>query len=643
MENRFLDSLEKALAEAEKGTAAHVDALNDLAPAVWATDVDRASDLIHEAHDLAVKIGHERGLAYARRGLAMLNFTRGDVETALELLVPAQKYMEEHDEPGGLADVHLAFAYIYWSFGDFRRGFDEGESALELAEKSGDAIRQGWALAALGGFYHDWSDHAKSLECYERAHALFLEAGNLSGQARCHNGIGNAHHLLGEHEKALECQERSLELHRRAPNPMGASKALNDIGLILQSMGRYDEALDYHQQSLEIREARRYLPGSATSMLDIANLYIVLRKYDQARDMLDRALVMCEKIKSKPKLRRAHELFSRLYRDLGEFEMAMVHFENFHRLTEEVFSEDFQQRLKNLRLANEIEARERDAEIERLKNVELREKNEQLEKTLRELHGAQAQLLQDGKMAALGNLTAGLVHEVNTPVGAIKSSADTTLRAIERLYNDLFPDGAGETDRHLRSIIDVLHMNARTTLSSAERIETISRSLKNFSRLDEAPFQRVDIHEGIDAALTLIEPEMNEKIEVVKQYGELPKVFVYPSELNQVFMNILLNAVQASADGGTLTIRTSPDEGRVHVEISDTGRGIPPDKLEHLFEPGFTRKYATIRMRTGLYTSYNIVRNHLGELTVDSTVGEGTTFRISIPGDLEKHIGGAAA
>jgi len=228
-------------------------------------------------------------------------------------------------------------------------------------------------------------------------------------------------------------------------------------------------------------------------------------------------------------------------------------------------------------------------------------------------------------------------------VGAIKSSADTALRAVERLYNELFPDGNTEANRNLRSVVDVLHMNARNTLSSAERIERISRSLKNFSRLDEAPFQRVDVREGIDSALTLIEPEIQAGVSIVKKYGDVPPVFVYPSELNQVFMNILLNAVQATTDGDTITIDVSAADGHIHVAIADTGRGIPPEKLEHLFEPGFTRKYTTIRMRTGLYTSYNIVRNHLGELAVESEPGKGTTFRISIPTDLERRMSGNAA
>jgi signal transduction histidine kinase len=642
MRGKVIESIEARLRAAPEGTVEHVDALNDLAWEVWSRDLDYAGELVERAHDQSRALEYEKGFAYAQRGTGLLAYGRGDVERGLGDLSAACAWFAEHGDRVGEAQANTGLAYIYWGFGDFRRGFDLAEKALALYREVDDADGQGWTLTALGGFYHDWNDHAKSLEFYQRAHNIFLETENIIGQARALNGIGNAHHLLGEYDAALAYQDKSLELHRSVNNEFGEGKAFNDIGLILQSMGKYEEAIEYHDKSLAIREGRGYLQGLSTCLLDLARAYIALRNYGEAAGMLGRALVTSEKIKSKPKMRRAHELFSQLYRDTGEFDVAMVHYENFHRLTEEVFNEDFEQKLKNLRAAHEIEASEKEAEIQRLRNVELYDKNVQLEETLRELRNAQAQLLQDGKMVALGSLVAGLVHEVNTPVGAIMSSADTALRAVERLYGDL--DGAedDEPTRRRRSLVDLLHLNAQNTLASAERIRRIAMSLKNFARLDEAPFQRVDVHEGIDSTLTLIGPELRDGVRVTRVYGELPRVYVYPSELNQVFMNLLLNAAQAFDKDGTIAIRTWAGDGRVQVEIADDGRGIAPEKLIHLFEPGLTHKHTTVRMRTGLYTSYNIVRNHLGELTVESTPGRGTTFLVSIPDNLETMIGGGA-
>jgi len=292
----------------------------------------------------------------------------------------------------------------------------------------------------------------------------------------------------------------------------------------------------------------------------------------------------------------------------------------------------------------EREAAAREAQLQREMNAELRETNEQLQKTLEELRNTQAQILQDGKMAALGSLVAGLAHEINTPVGTIKSAADINRRALERI-RDAMESGEDPADaiEQVRQLADVLQLNANNTAVGAERIERIVRSLRTFTRLDQAGFQRTDIHEGLDSALTLLGPEVPRGVTIERDYGEVPAIFAYPGELNQVFMNIIVNALQAFDEkGGKVTIRTRAAEGRVHVEIADEGRGIPEDKIAHLFEPGFTRKHATVRMRTGLYTSSHTVRNHLGDLTVNSRVGEGTTFRISIPDNLDELLSEAA-
>ncbi len=272
-----------------------------------------------------------------------------------------------------------------------------------------------------------------------------------------------------------------------------------------------------------------------------------------------------------------------------------------------------------------------------MKNVELRDKNERLEEALTELRNAQAQLIQDGKMAALGHITAGLAHEINNPVGAIKSAADVSRRVLDRLRRAQ-TDGGGpiEMNEEARRLVGLLDMNVGNTELASESLERIVRSFRAFTRVDEAPFQKADIHEGLDATLTLLRPDIPAGVEVVRDYGALPEIHMYPSEMNQVFMNLIVNALQAMEGSGAITVRTWAQDGHVNVEIHDSGKGIPQERLERLFEPGFTRKHTTVRMRTGLYTSRNIIRNHFGELNVESKLGEGTRFHIRVPEGLDR-------
>ncbi|MFQ5932583.1 MAG: PAS domain S-box protein [Nitrospiraceae bacterium] len=265
---------------------------------------------------------------------------------------------------------------------------------------------------------------------------------------------------------------------------------------------------------------------------------------------------------------------------------------------------------------------------------ELKKANEELEKTLQQLKKMQHQLVMQEKMATLGNLVAGIAHEVNSPIGAINSAADVSRRCIDTVTEVL------ETSESLEDIkkrgaversMELLKENNQVALTAGNRISSIIRSLKVFSRLDEARFTKLDLHDGIDSVLTLIQHQIPEGTRVVKQYGELPQIFGYADELNQVFMSLLLNACQAIEGAGEITISTCAEGNQVYVEISDTGKGIPPETLDNLFDLGFTTKSTRIGMGMGLFSAYNIVQKHEGEIRITSEVGKGTTVSTSLP------------
>lgn len=632
--------LERIIAEPDADPAERAEAMAELGWTVWTTDQPRAEQLSRDALRIAEESGFERARALAKRNVGLLMFRGVNLEESLGHLTDALHWFESNGDERGEADVRLGLAYLYWNFGEFKRGLDEGLKALRLYQTAGELTGQGWALSALGGFYHDWNDLGQSREYYEKSIGFFEKTGNQVGIGRALNGIGNALSLMGRHEEALEFQTRSLAAHESANNEFSAAKTLNDIGLILQRQDRHDEALEYHRRSLEIRKKRSYALGEVTCLLDIGNAHIVRREYDEALDALNKALVLAEQVRSKPKMCRAHELLSNLYRDLTQFDTALVHFENFHRIREEVYHEDSETQLKNVRTTYEIEAAEREAEIYRLKNVELKDKNDELEETLNKLQNAQAQLVQAGKMAALGNLVAGLTHEVNSPIGAIKSATDITNRAIQKFgaFADRSVGGAVVDDGELNKLVEVLRVSTETAAAGTGRIEKILRSLQSFSRVDEAEFQKADVRDGLESTLTLIAPEIPAGVEIVREYGEVPACYMYPGELNQVFMNLLLNAIDAVGDSGVVKIKTWAANGSVNIAVSDNGKGIPGEQIDTLFDPGFTTKRSQVRMRTGLYTSYNVIQKHHGEIHVDSEQGRGTTFTITFPDRLEQLV-----
>ncbi|MBD3401853.1 hypothetical protein GF420_03080 [candidate division GN15 bacterium] len=277
-------------------------------------------------------------------------------------------------------------------------------------------------------------------------------------------------------------------------------------------------------------------------------------------------------------------------------------------------------------------------ELEKARALE--QAHRELSETNRTLRETQSQLVQSEKMASLGSLVAGIAHELNTPIGAVHSIHQTLMRAIANIRELLEREQPGriEEDPVLKRNFAAIDDANRVITSGADRVTTIVRRLRSFARLDEAELKTVDIHEGIEDTLTLIHHEIKHHITIDRRYGTLPEIACYPGQLNQVFLNLLNNARQAITGEGTITIQTSHSDGWVIIKISDTGSGIAPEHVKRIFDPGFTTKGVGVGTGLGLSICYQIIRQHRGDISVDSTVGEGTTFTIRLPDDLDKRL-----
>jgi two-component system NtrC family sensor kinase len=259
-------------------------------------------------------------------------------------------------------------------------------------------------------------------------------------------------------------------------------------------------------------------------------------------------------------------------------------------------------------------------------------------------------------MASLGQLAAGVAHELNNPAGFIYGNMDFLSDAVdanERLLT--LYDSASLSDR-LREQVKALkaeidYENALCDLRSiigdcrggAERICEVVQNLRLFSRLDEAEVKKVDIHEGLESTVRLLSQYYGSgRLTLERAYGGLPPVDCYAGQLNQVWMNLLVNAAQASNPHGAVSVETRLEGGRVVVKVSDNGRGIAPEHLDKIFDPFFTTKPVGEGTGLGLSISYGIVERHGGSIGVESVPGAGTTFTVTIPVDVkgEKAVGG---
>jgi len=326
--------------------------------------------------------------------------------------------------------------------------------------------------------------------------------------------------------------------------------------------------------------------------------------------------------------------------------------QRFYELTGSPIRDENGQTIAGLELARDVTPRiklERNVEIRSRQlsstNVQLRHTNEQLQEVIDDLKKTQLILVNAEKMASLGVLVSGLAHEINNPLNFVSASIKLlteNLKALMELLNEYehlhLPDESrAEIDRMKQAIeydyvLSDIEKIIKNITTGADRMKQIVENLRTFSRVDATRQENVNITEGLDSTLQILHHLYKDRIKIVKDYRPLPKITGNPGQLNQVFMNILHNAIQAIPERGTISICVEPLEPRqVRIAIHDDGVGISAEDQRQIFDPFFTRKKVGEGTGLGLSISYGIVKEHGGVLRVESEVGKGSTFFIELP------------
>lgn len=311
-------------------------------------------------------------------------------------------------------------------------------------------------------------------------------------------------------------------------------------------------------------------------------------------------------------------------------------------------------------LRSRIKTGERIVQLEREHHTmqdELIQKNKRLDDTLADLKATQSQILQSEKMASIGQLAAGVAHEINNPIGFIGSNLDALtdymgdvtdlLEKYQKLQNTLkgagnsFPEevqtllkdlSQTEEDIELDYLMEDIPELLNDCKDGTQRVGKIVSDLKSFAHPGNEKQMLIDLNSGLDTTLNVVYNEIKYKASVAKDYGTISMVEGFPQKINQVFMNILVNAAQAIEEKGEINISTLMEGSNVVVKISDNGCGISPENIPKVFDPFFTTKEIGKGTGLGMNIAYNIIEEHHGTIAVESEPGKGTTFIISLPG-----------
>jgi signal transduction histidine kinase len=570
--------------------------------------------------------------------LGRLRLGFGDDRGAIEAFERCLEREAVLGRPDSQATILINLAYCSFRLGEHTASAEYCTRARDLFEEAHDDIGVGRTLLMLGSIFRELNDPVEALRAYEAILSIDgadddIEAKRLDAKARF--SIGQVHRDMGDFTGALDDYHRALALFEELADPHSPILVRMEIAMALKALDEVAAATEQLQIALPASKAIGDRHLTATLTANLGSCLADLERFDEALTALESARDELEELALRPTLREVYKPLAELYERNGDLERAMEHLKKHVVLTEELSIVDARKRVHAIAAARQIAIAEKNAEIERYRSVELAAALDQLKQ-------AQTQLVHAEKMASLGTLTAGIAHEINNPVNFIRASTGPLRRDFDALRGavDAVVEHAPEEYREeARSILarhdvdelgDEVDALLRGIEEGALRTGEIVRSLRTFSRLDEDELKPADLHEGIESTLTLLDHRLA-SMRVVRELGALPLVTCYPGQLNQVFMNLIANAIDACGDTGTITIATSESDGAVTIAISDTGAGIASEHLPKIFEPFFTTKPVGSGQGLGLAIAHSIIERHGGTIEVESTVGVGTRVAVRVP------------
>jgi signal transduction histidine kinase len=618
----------------------------------------------------------KKAIIYNYLGVVQRNF--GDYANALEYYFLALKEAEEQ----GL-DEQIAYAYnnigdIYNREGKYERAIEYELKALAVFEMIDNKTGISYCCHQIALVYYSLEEYSKALEYDYKSLEIREAMGNRAGMGYSLISIGEIFMVKKEFSTAKEKLLQSLEIFTELEDDFGLAYSNYSLGIYYRNVGNLEKAESHFKKALGIgKEIKSQIRIKSTAK-ELSEIYAIQKKYKTAYEMYmlyketDDSLYRNENLIKITQLESQYEYQQKLKEQ--EFEQSQRELMQIAEISRHKTSRNFMiissilfliivivlyhsnstKRKSNLHLVEKnTEIESQNDEIQSQKNhllslnSKLEKQKNELEETLQELTTAQTQLMQSEKMASIGQLTAGVAHELNNPINFIHGNVKPLQRDIEEIFEVIRKYESIIQEKKLQNEFDEITSLKKqldynflvkeiTDLldginEGSNRTSDIVKGLRTFSRLDETEYVFADIHEIINSTLTILNNKIDNRITIQKVYGEIGLIECMPSKLNQVFMNILSNAIEAIQDKGNITIKTTKNENHIRVSICDTGQGISNETIKHIFDPFYTTKDVGTGTGLGLSISLGIINNHNGDIDVISDIGKGTEFIIKLP------------
>ncbi|MBX7156562.1 MAG: tetratricopeptide repeat protein [Bacteriodetes bacterium] len=588
-----------------------------------------ALQITKEAVELCEHLGELRHMTFGLNTIGATYITLGEYNKALETHQQSLRIRQSIGDDHGAATSQMNIGNVYYLLGDFDKALDYYVQSLTLRKRINDYTGIGTSLANIGNVYSGMGDSDLALEYLLQSAEMKERTSNKQGLSITYCDIA-AEYLKKENtQNALQYARKSHEISLEIGNKIAQSSALDTIAKIEELLGNTLNSLEYHKQSLQLRKSIGYHKGEAESLLAIGTLQHHLGATGQALITLQQGLSLAEQLQSKPLMYQAHNALADCYEHMNLFHEALQHHKQFHSIKEQIYNEDSTRKTKNLQVLHNLEKAQHEAEIYRLRSVELTAANNEIlrqQQTLahqtEEMHRSNQELtsLNQEKDELLGIVA----HDLKNPLTGILINVSNIRRNIERMSAEDVLEQMNrieETTKRMHSIamnlLDVhsieahaMHM-AIQTINIGEHIKHVTDDYD-----ERANEKQIALHIDIDNPMLLVRADKN--------------------ALRQVLDNLVSNAIKYSPYGKEVTIRCNQAHNDcIRIEIQDQGHGIPEHELPKLF-----KKYSKLSNRptggeqsTGLGLSIvkKLTEAMHGSVWCDSSAQSGATFVVELP------------
>jgi two-component system, NtrC family, sensor kinase len=627
-------------------------------------------------------------------GMGNIYEEQGNYTEALENNLAALKIRQETGDKAGLAASYNNIGNIYGDQGNYPEALKNHFAALKIKEETGDKKSIGNSYNNIGSLYYNHRDYDQALKYHAAALKLRQEIGDKSGIASSYNNIGIVYDDKGDHTQALKYHFASLKIAEEIGDKQGIALSYSNIGLVSLHRGDNTEALKYFQVYLKISEEIEDTGSITDAYINIGNVNIKMKNNDAASIYLNKGLVLAKEIGSIDFIKECYNALAMLDSAQANFKQALGHYKLYIIYRDSLFNKENTKKLVQSQMQYEFDKKEslakaeqdkKDAEAKRVKNIQyftiaalgiivlsvlvvaliqyrhnkqkqkanllLTEQKEKVEAALSELKSTQSQLIQSEKMASLGELTAGIAHEIQNPLNFVNNFSEVNAELIDEANQEVAKGNIAE----LKNILNDIKDNAQKINHHGKRADAIVKGMLQHSRSSSGVKEPTNINALADEYLRLAYHGLRAKDKsfnatMKTDFDEsIGAINIIPQDIGRVILNLINNAFYAASqpsrdkigrglsesDGNktpTVWVNTKKAGDKVLISVGDNGPGIPQKILDKIFQPFFTTKPTGQGTGLGLSLSYDIVKAHGGELKVETKEGEYAEFIIQLPG-----------